>query len=260
MADPTPASKTFIEYLSQLSPIFLLVVGGLVTHLWSRYRSRTGRLTWRAWHSPVAVAADYPQLGRVTVQFNGMPVNHLHHTRVEFTNDSSRDLKEVEVMLSFGSTGHVISSTGVVEGTLAIVPFDTDYLGLYANATQQQINTLNTYVVHRIPVLNRRQKSTFTMLVARDDTSSPQVTVSSNHLGMRTEFLPATPELFGVPVTLALLVGLPASLACALLVVRFQHHSHRYLTVAFAWLLGTVCMSIGAELVRLGKQFLRILG
>src|SRR2546426_912359 len=118
MGDPTPPTNPVLDYLSKWSPLLLLLLGGLLTQLWNRFRHRTHRFTWRASHNQIAVAATDPQLGTVTVQHNGMPVNHVHMTTVEFVNDSNEDQKDVLVTLSFPGGGHIINSTGYVQGTL----------------------------------------------------------------------------------------------------------------------------------------------
>ncbi len=134
MADPTPVTNHVLEYLSKWSPVLLLLLGGLVAQLWTRFRTRTRRFTWRAWHNQIAVAANNPQLGTVTVQHNGTPVNHVHVTTVEFVNDSNEDQKDVLVTLSFPGGGHIINSTGFIKGTLSPIPFDPGYVGLYTGA------------------------------------------------------------------------------------------------------------------------------
>ena len=190
MVDPNPATNPVLYYLSKLSPILLLQLGGLLAQLWNRFRNRTRRFTWKTSHSPIAIAVNNSQLGTVTVQHNGVPVNHVHMTTVEFTNDGNEDQKDVVVTLSFQGVGHIINSTGYIPGTLGLIPFDPDYVAIYAGADTAQINLLNTYVVHKIPVFNRRQKATFTLMAVRDDASSPVVLASCNHPGVKLEFLP----------------------------------------------------------------------
>ena len=56
MVDPTPATDTVLGHLAKWSPALLLLLGGLLTQLWNRFRTRTRRFTWRAWHSQIAFA------------------------------------------------------------------------------------------------------------------------------------------------------------------------------------------------------------
>src|SRR5260370_17206045 len=124
MADATAVTNLVVEYVSKWSPVLLVLVGGLVAQLWTRFRTRTRRFTWRAWHNQIAVAANNPQLGTVTVQHNGTPVNHVHVTTVEFVNDSNEDQKDVLVTLSFPRGGHIINSTRFLKETLTPSPLD----------------------------------------------------------------------------------------------------------------------------------------
>lgn len=261
MADPTPATNPVLNYLSKLSPVLLLLLGGLLAQLWNRFRTRTRRFTWKAWHTQIAVAANDPNLGTVTVQHNGVPVNHVHMTTVEFTNDSNEDQKDVVLTLSFQGVGHIINSSGYVQGTIALIPFDPDYVALYAGANANLINVLNTYVVHKIPVFNRRQKATFILMVVRDDASSPVLLASCNHPGVKLEFLPSGQlELDGIPFKLAAGTGVLLTGAVLIFTLRFQQHYHPYLDPLVGWLLGLLSAKLGAAALNTYRAVGRIVG
>ncbi len=257
-----PASPVSIfDKLSKWSPLLLLLLGGLLAQLWNRFRTRMRRFTWKAWHTKIAVAANDLHWGNVTVQYNGVPVNHIHVTTVEFNNDSSEDQKDVKVTLTFrDGLGQIIASEGVVQGSHAVIPLDQDYLNLFQGATPDQVQALSKYVVHKIPVFNRRQKATFNLLVVRNDASTPLIEASCVHPGFKTEFLPGGVEIDGVPFNLAVTVGTVATFAVVLLVVRYQRHPHPYLNAIFGWLLGIYVARCGAGVVRAWKNIIRLLG
>ena len=238
----------------------LLLLGGLLAQLWNRFRTRVRRFTWKAWHQPIAIAANHPQLGTVTVQFNGTPVNHVHVTTVELVNDSSEDQEDVVVTLSFQGIGHIINSAGFIQGCLGSIPFDPAYAALYQGATPQQVQILNTYVVHKIPVFNRGQKATFNLSVVRDDASTPVVQVSCNHPGVKLDYLPSEVELDGVPYNLAVGMGFIVTGIFIFLMLRYSAHPHPYLYPVSAWLLGAFGGRVGAAVVRGWKTFVRLLG
>jgi hypothetical protein len=262
MVDPgSVATNPVLDFLSKWSPLWLLLLGGLLAQLWNRFRTRMRRFTWRAWHNPVAIAGNDPFWGNVTVQYNGVPVNHVHVTTIELTNDSSEDQKDVVVTLSFqDGIGHIIGSVGVIQGCVGGIPFDADYLKLFQGATPQQVQALTTYVEHKIPVFNRRQKAMFTLLVVRDDASAPVIQVSCNHPGVKLEYLPAGAEVNGVPFNLALGVGFLITPAVIFLLVRYQLHSHPYLSSLVGWFLGLYITKVGAGAVRVWKNIVRVLG
>jgi len=260
MVDPNPATNPILNYLSRWSPILLLLLGGLLAQLWNRFRARTRRLTWKVWHTPIAIATNDPHWGNVTVQYNNIPVNHVHVTTVELTNDSSEDQKDVAVTLSFqDGIGHIITSTGTILGCLGVIPLDPDYLNLFQGATPQQVQALSTYVIHKIPVFNRRQKARFTLLVVRDDASSPVILASCNHPGVKLEFLPSGLEIDGVPVNLAVGSGLLLTAAVLIFQLRYQRH-HPYLDPFLGWLLGFFSGRLGAAAVKVWKAVVRVVG
>lgn len=206
MADSSLATYPFLDYLFKLSPLWWLLLSGLATQLWTRFRSRTRRFVWKAWHQPIAIATNHPGLGTVTVQLDGVPVNHVHSTAVEITNESNEDAKEVVLTIAFQGIGSIISSSGYVNGILGTIPFDPAYVALYTGATPAQVGVLSTYVVHKIPVFNRRQKATFNLLV-RDDAPSPVVQLSCNHPGFKLEYGSTGLEVEGVPLNFATGLG-----------------------------------------------------
>ncbi len=259
MADPTAAAHSFLDYLSKFSPLLWLALGGLVTQLWIRFRTRTRRFVWKAWHQPIAMAANHPQLGTVTVQYNGVPVSHVHATTVEITNDSNEDQKDVVLTISFQGVGHIINSAGYVEGCLGAIPFDPAYTALYVDATPAQVDILNTYVVHKIPVLNRWQKATFNLLV-RDDVASPVAQVSCNHPGFKLEYGPTGLQIDGVPLQLATGTGFLVTAATVSVLLLYLRHRHAYSTALIAWLVGVFSGRLGAATVKSLKALLRVLG
>jgi hypothetical protein len=260
MDSPQPTNPV-LDYLSKWSPLLLLLLGGLLTQLWNRFRTRTHRFTWSAWHNSIAVATNDPHWGNVTVQYNNIPVNHVHVTTVQFNNDSSEDQKDAKVTLSFqDGRGQIIGSQGTIQGSLGVIPFDQDYVNLFQGATPQQVQALRTYVVHKIPVFNRRQKAIFTLLVVRDDASAPVIIASCDHPGFKLEYLPPGPEVDGVPFKVAVTMGTLATLTIIFLVVHFQRRQHPYVTPLLSWLLGWYVARVGAGVVRVWKSVIRVLG
>jgi hypothetical protein len=259
MADSAPAIHRILDFLHDLSPLWWLILGGLVSQLWIRFRTRTRRFLWKAWHQPIAIAANHPQLGTVTVQYNGAAVTHVHATTVELTNDSSEDQTDIVFTLSFMGQGHIINSTGFVEGDLNLIPFDPNYVALYQGAPPALVEALSTHVIHKIPVLNRRKKATFNLLV-RDAAPSPTVQASCNHSGFRLEYVPAVPELYGVPLNLAVLTGLVVTAAIAFLLEHYLVQRHPHFTPWIAWMVGLFSGWIGAMTVSGVKTLLRFIG
>jgi hypothetical protein len=179
---------------------------------------------------------------------------------VEVTNDSNEDQKDVLLTLSFEGVGHIISSQGYVHGVLGAIPFDPAYTALYHGANQQLAAILNTYVVHKIPVFNRRQKATFNLLVVRDDASTPIIQASCNHAGVKLEYVPPGLELDGVPLNLATGTGVIVTATTMFLLLRYleQHHPHG--AALIAWIIGFFSGRIGAATVKIWKGLARILG
>lgn len=231
-----------------------------MTQLWDRFRNRTRRFVWQASHQQIAIAANHPQLGTVTVQLNGTPVNQVHTTTVVVSNDSNEDAKEVILTITFQGIGHIISSTGYIEGTLTPIPFDPAYAALYTGASAAQIAILETYVIHKIPVFNRRQKARFDLLV-RDDAPQPNVQLSCNHPGFRLEFEPtAGIQVDGMPYAPALGLGFLLTGPTLALICFYAGYRHPIMVPFVGWLMGVFCPRIGAVGLKSWKALGRLLG
>jgi hypothetical protein len=260
MTDPTPPSKGALDYLSQWSPVLLLLLGGLLNQLWTRFRTRLRRFAWKAWHNRIAVAANDAHMGQVTVQHDGVPVNNVHLSTVEVENDSSEDFQNISVTLAFKEGSRILNSSALIQGDLHAIPLDDAFLKQFDGVAPEQLAGLVTYVVFAIPVFNRHQKANFNLLVTRDDANAPFVTVSCNHVGIRLEPKVIGLELDGVPFKLAAWVGIVATFVVVLLIIRFQRHPHPFGTPIYAWLLGVYCAKLGAGLVKAWRSFQRALG
>jgi hypothetical protein len=265
MTDPTPVAKSLFNYLTNLSPLLWLILVGLGGQLLMRFRSRMRRFIWTASHNKVALAASHPQLGAVTVAFNGVAVHHVHTTTVIITNDSNEDQTDVVITLAFESSGHIVHSEGQIEGDSLVIPLDPDYYNLLSNATTPaQLNQLNRYVVHKIPVFNRHQKAVFQMIVVRDDASSPVVIATCNHRGVKLDYVPDGASIDGVPLLTATKFGIVISVVLTFLLIwlnvhRMPHPSF-YIVTLVAMSLGLFATRIGAAGVNLWRVIFRLVG
>jgi hypothetical protein len=252
MADSSPASSASIDYVVKAA---LFVLGGLTQRLWTNFGNRIRRLTWTARHTPIAMASNNPSLGTVTVQHDGVNVNHLHATTVELVNESNQDVKDILLTLSFQGVGHVIDTRAGIDNTSLVL--DPAYLVRLANANAAQAELLNSAIEYRIPVLNRRKRAVFHMLVRRDDLSPPFVLASCNHPGFRLDPMKVPPiVIWGVGRDLAVIVGLMITIpVMAFLLWRFHHP---YTDPVIAFIFGLAVAAVGAVAVKSFRLLARI--
>ena len=86
--------------------VIIAVIGGIVVHLWTRFRSRTTVLTWTANYQHHAASSENTQVGTIEVTVNGTKARALFYTEVLIENPTVRDLTdlEIEFELPVGST------------------------------------------------------------------------------------------------------------------------------------------------------------
>lgn len=103
-----------------------------------------------------------------------------------------------------------------------------------------------------MPVLNRGQRVVLTYLTTvPNPTDGPAVWVDMLHSGVTLRFRPSLPQIHGVPVRMALPVGLVACLAVIVLVSLSG--ARTWLAAAICMVAGLIAQSIGAALCRVAK-------
>lgn len=240
----------------------LPIAGAILFHLWSRYRGRMARLYWSAEHVSMALATPDTGFGEVQVLYNGQPTVNLHVTRVLLTNDSTRDLTDVVVRLTYLEGTRILRSFAFHPNTVIALPHSqafTEQLAL-ALAAQPDIRVID-YVFrnheYRVPVLNRGASAQFGLLVTRDDHARPTVHLEVTHPGVRLEYKEPVNDVLGVRRSHAQVAGLLIGVAGLAMVVAMSPSP--LVTGLAGWLLGGLGIAIGAAAVRVLRLISKLL-
>jgi hypothetical protein len=238
--------------------ILIFLFGAIVTHFWSKYRTRLRPIRWSVSYFRVAVATADPQFGTVQVVHDGTPVANVHTAFIQIENESNSDLENVVVNMACLEGSCFLRSIGIIDGGLQFIPYTDAFWTMMTK--QQHLNPAYaaTHREFRIPVLNRGTRANFSLLLSRDDALEPSVSVSCNHLGVDFKLRPPTTLLWGVSLASGVWVGIAAALICVI-ALALEVHSVWIVGVT-AWFLGTVESIFGVGILKLSKWFVRQLG
>src|SRR5476649_28463 len=191
------------------------MVGALVGRIISLMKGRVKELQYTVKHESVAISADDAIFGSVKASWQGNELNNLYNTKLVLFNDTTRDFKDVIVKIYSGDTV-LLSEKCVIDGTTYVPeytdaykkklpippnePFNNDQLNIYRHGRE-----------YKIVALNRGQSATFSYLTTVPvGNGGPGVWADIQQEGVRAVHKEIVPEVHGVPLKLALPVGLVA--------------------------------------------------
>jgi hypothetical protein len=241
------------------------VLGLLIAKLWSKYRGRVIPIRFERHVQSLAISGNDSFYGNVEVMYNGRQASNLYMASVEISNESHKDLVDVEVQIGFRDGTTFLSGGGLIAGSLSNLSFTPtfqsqlqEYLELPEDdRTPEMVEPLIKNRFFNIPVLNRGSAASFAFLVEEVEGVIPQPVVSIQHEGVKLSERPALPLTFGVRNDIAALVGLVASLLLFWgLAVYFDQ---KVWLILSGVILGGVAAHFGAALVRLFKAVVNIL-
>jgi hypothetical protein len=237
-------SKVLLSALS-------VAVGTLVGNFVAVYRARVRVLEYTVAHERIGLAANDPIFGNVRVQWQGTDVTNLHNTVVTVVNGTSVDFTNLRIKIYTGNT-LLLTERTEIQGTTYLVLWSPQYQNAMqvTPGSQPTAHQFNTYYHSReylVPVLNRGQRAVFHFL-----TTVPQAHVAEGpgvwadllHPGAQVSFRPLTQQIHGVPVRLALPLGL--ILGLVVLVAASVWIEEVWAASLLCMLVGLFAQSVGA--------------
>jgi hypothetical protein len=263
--DDTETAKRYDEVMPDFSGLLdsralvsvLSAVGGaLFWNFVALYRGRVRVLEYTVTHERVGVSAEDAIFGNVAVTWQGQPVINLFVSTVMLENNTSSDYTALKFKVYTGST-FLLTERREIAGSTYLPVHTDEYMASVMVAAESVPTPLQQQIYwhsreYSVPVLNRGQRVVLTYLTTIPNaTDSPAVWVDMLHSGVTLRFRPSLPQIHGVPIRMALPIGL---VACLAVVVSVS------LSAARTWVVAVICMvvgliaqSIGAALYRIGK-------
>lgn len=224
-------------------------------------RSRVKTLEYTVNHDRMAFSADDAIFGSIRVTWQNHDVTNLFSTRVTLENQTGKDFTNLKIKVYTGET-LLLGERTEIPGTTYILKWTDDYQKLVqvspGNApTEQQFDTYNHSREYIVPVLNRGQRVVMTYLTTvPGGVQAPGAWLDMLHEGAKVQYRQVVPQIHGVPVRLAISVGIVVCLA--VLVVASYTITEPWAAAAVCMVFGLFAQSVGAFMYH-GLRFIKAL-
>ncbi|MDM0086737.1 MULTISPECIES: hypothetical protein [unclassified Variovorax] len=190
-----------------------LVIGGLISNLIGVLRSRVRVLEYSVAHDRVAIAANDLIFGTVQVSWNGQDVTNLSFSRVLLTNGTGKDLADLSLKAYAGQGTTLLTQQPGIMGLSDVLPFTASYEAALKVSPGEGPTDAQRALYHRerrytVPVFNRGQTIELRYLTMTGPNVGPSVWLDMQHVGLKLVHRELVPLVHGVPLKLALAIGL----------------------------------------------------
>jgi len=227
--------------------------GAFLGNFVAAYRSRIRFIEYTVNHQPLGLSAEDAVFGSVRVTWQGNEVTNLFLSTVTIHNTTFVDYTNLVFRIFTGTTllltehSEVADSSFMPMATEEFVRLITPPAG--TAPTEAQFNLVRHRREYAVPVLNRGQRIIFTYLTTVPTVGeAPLVWVDMLHPGAQIMFRPAVGEIHGVPVRLALPLGLFVCLLVAVAVTA---------AIGKVWIGAIICTLAGLTTQTLGAWVYR---
>lgn len=245
--------------------ILSFLAGAGLTHLWKKFKNRLSIIKYTVHHQYLGASTDDQRFGSVKVLYNNNSVKNLYLSTILLSNESSRDLANLELNITCDATSAILISYGKNRASLKELSFTEKYAnalagqggGGQAGGNPEVIKYIFQRRDYMLPVINRGDKVDFLLLTTSFEGKQPVLAVGCDSPGLRMEFTRTFPELFGEPQTQSTLVGALAALILCAPIIYFI--SNKSIAVLISVLVGLFAFLWGVLLLKFYKLVVKIL-
>lgn len=248
--------KQITTYKDQVITFFSGGVGGyLLNGLIAYLQKRLKTLEYTVSHEQVALSADDPIFGNIKTTWQDMEIKNLHVTTVVLRNLTTTDYTDFDFKLYTGQDTLLLSQYTQITGTSYILNFSDKFNKSIevvpgGQPTPQQFQIYYHNREYSLPVFKRDQEVLVRFLTTvPNGTSGPAVWLDTLHPGVKVKFRPNENKIHGVPVRLAVLIGLMVTVIA--LAVGIYFHPDVWPVILICTLIGIFAQLLGASFYRL---------
>lgn len=243
---------------SIITDIIILIIGVVIGHVWNRVVNRLSVLRYVVWHQYIGLSAEDPRFGSVKIIYNEVPVKSLYISTAVVTNDSNRDLSQLELNVACDQSSAIIISYAANKSSLDHLNFTDKYSDLLNENKPEMAGYLGNRRDYFVPVLNRTEIIEISMLVTNFNAVQPNITVACSHPGVKIKFQKVPPQkIFGESQQFTAFIGLLVSAALCYSIIQYNFPLSQ--AVWYSFVLGGAATLIGVLVIKLFKFIRRFL-
>jgi len=235
-----------------LIPLGTFILGLFINHIWEKFKKRISLVKYTVWHLFLGGSADDPRFGSLKLLYNDRPVRNLYMSRVLLSNESNRDLSNVELNVVSDRDSAILVSHGRNMSSLNDLSFTDKYTKVLSELKPENMEYIFGRRDYKLPVLNRGDKVEISLLLTNFKSMQPNITVSCDYPGVKMKYARVFPELFGEPqIHSALLGTLIALLLCVLIIFLIHSKTIAVLLAAFICLFASLLGVLARKICKL---------
>jgi hypothetical protein len=236
----------------------LSAIGGtLFGVVLSALRGRLKVIEYTVAHDRLGLSADDAIFGSVRVTWQGVDLTNLYSSVVTVENSTLNDFTNLKLKVYTGDTS-LLNERTEINGTTYVLKYTPEFeasigVPVGAKPTDAQFDIFRHSREYAVPVLNRGQRLVLHYLTTvPNSASSPNVWVDLLHQGAQISFRPLLQQVHGVPIKIALSLGL---LACFFVLVLSSFYVRQpWVAASISMVFGLMAQSVGAGIYR-GVRF-----
>lgn len=244
---------------SWLGRLALLLMGWLGAQIWNKFRSRVTVLRYQIEHTYLGASQTDELFGTLKVTLNDEEYANVYLSTVALANDTGKDLKDLELNVAPDQETKVLGSYASKSSSMKWLPFADEFQQVVNQAIagdQASATYIQTRRDYKIPVLNREENVTITLLTTNAASQQPSLAVGCDHVGVRLQQAPAVPHMYGEPQTLSTWIGIAIVFVLAWPIVILIPSKAVAVTVGL--LLGIFCLGFGIVARKVYKLILKL--
>lgn len=237
--------------------VLTFIIGIIIKHLWDRFIRRTTIINYTTSYHYLGSSTEDPLFGSVKVLYNGSDVKNLYNVFITLSNESSRDLTELEINMNCDLQSAILISYASKKDSLKQLDFTESYSKILQSDDPSTISLKFHKRDYIIPVLNRGQQIDILLLATNFEGNMPKISVGCDHEGVKMRMKKLPPQLlFGESVRLSALIGL----IFALILCYLVSISSITLTLAtwLGFLIGAFASLIGWLVIKLYRLIRKV--
>jgi hypothetical protein len=239
----------------------------LGAHLWRRYMGRMVTLKWEINCQKIGSTTADNFGSKVEIRYDDIAWENIYYVFVRITNDTSVDLGDFNLLFFFKNARGVLQSeAGLTTSDKRLLHSD-DFQKTVSHVTalpQDQRPTSPSWAYihrnreYRVPALNRGAGIIASFVVCPANAAEPNVSITTEHKGVRLVRESVGPKLFGVDTGRASLYGIFVGTLIALVLPTFVTSP---LTLSLTvFVIGLAGNLVGVAVIKLARGMFKFLG